>query len=192
MTDFWPTVGDYLILGFEHILPRGLDHILFILGLFLSTTRLMPLIWQVTAFTLAHSLTLALAVLGLVTVPAHIVEPLIALSIAAVAAETLWQRSRGRPPSRWRPVIVFAFGLLHGLGFAGVLMELGLPTGALAAALAAFNIGVELGQIAVLLIAWALLHRFFARPWYGRAVVVPGAALIGATGLYWTVERILG
>jgi hypothetical protein len=114
---------EYLWLGYTHILPKGLDHILFVLGLFLLSPRLKTMLLQVTAFTIAHSITLGLSIYGIVSLPSRIVEPLIALSIAYVAIENLWTREL-KP---WRLALVFMFGLLHGLGFAGVLRELGLP-----------------------------------------------------------------
>ncbi|MEM7582022.1 MAG: HupE/UreJ family protein [Acidobacteriota bacterium] len=177
--------GRYLALGFWHILPAGLDHILFVLGLFLLSARWRPLLWQVSAFTLAHTMTLALSTYGVLRLSPAIVEPLIALSIAYVAIENLLTR-RLQP---WRPFIVFAFGLLHGLGFAGVLGELGLPENERLAALLAFNIGVELGQLAVLVAAFALVGWLRHHKYYRRWVVVPGSLLIAAAGLYWAIER---
>lgn len=177
----------YAVLGFEHILPKGLDHILFVLSLFLLSTRLGPLLWQITAFTLAHSVTLALSTYGVVTLSPRIVEPLIALSIAAVAIENLFT-TKLHP---WRPVVVFIFGLLHGLGFAGVLTELGLPRNQFATALISFNVGVELGQLAVIMLALAAVGWFRSRVWYRPRVVIPCSMLICATGLYWTIERAL-
>ncbi|MDA0963181.1 MAG: HupE/UreJ family protein, partial [Proteobacteria bacterium] len=117
----WQTFVDYIPVGFDHILPKGLDHILFVLGLFFLSTRLRPLIWQVSAFTLAHTVTLALGALGYVNIPGSIVEPLIAASIVYVAVENLFSDGL----SRWRPLVIFGFGLLHGLGFASVLGEFG-------------------------------------------------------------------
>lgn len=177
----------YAVLGFEHILPKGLDHILFVLSLFLLSTKLGPLLWQITAFTLAHSVSLALSTYGVVTLSPRIVEPLIALSIAAVAAENLLT-TKLHP---WRPVVVFIFGLLHGLGFAGVLSELGLPGNQFATALISFNVGVEFGQLAVISLALVAVGWFRARRWYRSRVVIPCSLLIGATGLYWTIERAL-
>lgn len=176
---------DYLILGFTHILPKGLDHILFVLGLFLLSTRWKPLLVQVSAFTLAHTLTLAAAIYGVVRLAPTIVEPLIALSIAYVAIENLLTTEL-RP---WRTALVFAFGLLHGLGFAGVLAELGLPRGRFLAALLSFNLGVELGQLAVIAAAFLLVGWARRRPRYRRAVVVPASLAIAAAGLWWFVER---
>lgn len=176
----------YTKLGFEHILPKGLDHILFVLALFLASTRLRPLLIQVSAFTLAHTLTLGLAATGWVRAPADLVEPLIAASIAWVAAENLMFTGM----TRWRPAVVFGFGLFHGLGFASVLLELGLPENQLLPALLAFNVGVELGQLAVILAAWILLHRWFTKPWYRRRVVQPASLAIAITGGWWAIERV--
>jgi hypothetical protein len=186
--DRWAVAGRYLVLGFWHIVPAGLDHILFVLGLYLLNPRLRPLAWQVSAFTVAHTLTLALAVQGVVRLPASVVEPLIALSIAWVAIENVLT-SELKP---WRPALVFAFGLLHGMGFAGVLGELGLPAGELVTALVAFNAGVELGQLSVILGAAAVFGWLRHRAHYRRLVAVPASVLIAATGLYWAVERALG
>lgn len=144
------TFIDYIPVGVDHIVPKGLDHILFVLGLFFLSTNFRALLWQVTAFTLAHTITLALAALGYVTVPGSIVEPLIALSIVYVAVENLYTTGL----SRWRPFIIFGFGLLHGLGFASVLAEFGLPDSAFVPALIGFNVGVELGQLAVIAVAF--------------------------------------
>jgi len=182
------TAGRYLMLGFTHILPKGLDHILFVLGLFLLSTKWRPLLWQITAFTVAHTATLGLSVLGVLSLPSRIVEPLIALSIAYVAIENIFTEKMGP----WRPALVFSFGLLHGLGFAGVLRELGLPDGELVAALLSFNVGVELGQIAVVLLSFAAVGWARKFEWYRGAIVKPISAAIAVTGLYWTLERALG
>lgn len=177
----------YLVLGFEHILPLGLDHILFVVGLFLLSTRWRPLLWQVSAFTVAHTLTLALSMLDVVRLSSDIVEPLIALSIAYVAIENLCTTRL----HVWRPAIVFGFGLLHGLGFAGVLSELGLPDGRFATALVSFNVGVEMGQLAVIALWFVAVGWCRRADWYRRRVVVPASCLIAATGLFWTVERMM-
>jgi hypothetical protein len=176
----------YLLLGFTHIVPKGPDHILFVLGLFLLSTRLKPLLWQVTAFTLAHSITLGLAMYGVLRLPAGIVEPLIALSIAFVAVENLFTTDL-KP---WRPFVVFGFGLVHGLGFAGVLMEMGLPRSQFATALVSFNIGVELGQLAVIAAAFAIVGWWRRRSWYRGAIVLPASTAIAAVALVWTIQRI--
>lgn len=179
-------LGEYLALGYTHILPKGLDHILFVLGLFLLNLRLRPILAQVTAFTIAHSLTLALSVYGLVSFPSRVVEPLIALSIAYVAIENL-ATTKLKP---WRLALVFTFGLLHGLGFAGVLADLGLPRDDFAVALVSFNVGVEAGQLTVLGAAAALLLWTRDREWYHRSIVVPASIAIAATGVYWTIVRL--
>ena len=184
----WATFVSYIPVGFDHIIPKGLDHILFVLGLFFLSTRLGPLLWQVTAFTLAHTVTLALGALGFVTIPGSIVEPIIAASIVYVAVENILSPQM----TRWRPAIVFAFGLLHGLGFASVLGDFGLPTGQFIAALIGFNIGVELGQLAVIAIAFAVVGYWFGdKRWYRAAISIPASLAIAAIGAYWVVERVL-
>lgn len=180
--------SSYLKLGFTHIVPKGLDHILFVLGLFLLSTRWRPLLYQVTAFTVAHSVTLALSMQGVVSLPERFVEALIALSISWVAIENI-ATSELKP---WRIALVFCFGLLHGLGFAGVLSELGMPDGQFLAALLSFNLGVELGQVSVVLMAFAALGRFRNLEGYRRYVIFPCSAAIAATGLWWAVTRALG
>lgn len=180
------TIAPYLWLGFTHIVPHGLDHMLFVFALFLLSPSPRALLAQVTAFTLAHSLTLALAMKGLAAAPASIVEPLIALSIAWMAAENVFTK-KCRPA---RTALVFGFGLLHGLGFAGVLSELGIPEGQFLPALASFNVGVEAGQLAIVLLAYIGLARPWGhRLWYRGRVVIPASLLIAAVAGYWTVER---
>jgi hypothetical protein len=177
---------DYVTLGFLHIVPRGLDHILFVTALVLGNRRLRGLLALLTAFTLAHSLTLALSALGHISLPSKPVEVVIALSVAYAAAEAVLRRQ----PSRWQPLVVFAFGLLHGLGFAGVLSELGLPAEHRVWSLAAFNVGVELGQISVV---GALAVGFGwcqERPWFQRALVRPAATAVCVVALYWIAERM--
>jgi len=177
----------YTEAGFVHILPRGLDHIFFILGLFLLSMHLKPLMWQVTMFTVAHSITLSLGAFGWVSLPPQWVEPLIALSIAYVAIENLVfnQMTRLRLP------VVFAFGLLHGLGFASTLIDFGLPQGAYLWALVWFNVGVEIGQVAILVVGFLTLTIWFRDPrCYRRWVVIPGSLAIGFIGVSWFLERV--
>lgn len=179
----------YLTLGFTHIVPKGLDHILFLLGLFLLSARLKPLLVQVTAFTVAHSMTLGLTIYGLVSLSPAIVEPLIAASIVYVAVENILTAKL----HAWRPLVVFAFGLLHGMGFAGVLQEVGLPRSEFLTGLVTFNVGVELGQLAVILLAYIVVGLWRRNPAsYRGRVVVPASLAIAATGLYWTIERVIG
>jgi hypothetical protein len=180
-------MGRFLWLGFTHILPEGLDHILFVLGLFFFATYFRPLFIQITAFTIAHSITLGLSLFGVVSLSSRIVEPLIALSIAVVAIENIFFRKLR--PSRF--LIVFGFGLIHGLGFAGVLKSLGLPANQFLKVLVSFNLGVEGGQLAVVAMAAALTGWMWKKPWYFKRVVVPVSALIAAVGLFWFVQRIV-
>ena len=185
---FWSVSSLYLSAGFLHIVPKGLDHILFILGIFLMSMRLRPLVLQVTMFTIAHSLTLSLGVFELIHLPPQVVEPLIALSIAYVAFENLASDRL----SRFRLPVVFAFGLLHGLGFASILTEFGLPVNLYMAGLLWFNVGVEFGQVALLIAAYLAITIWFSNPHvYRRSIVIPGSLLIGGLGAYWTVERVM-
>jgi hypothetical protein len=175
-------IRQYLVLGFTHILPYGLDHILFVLGLFLLSRNVKAMLLQVTAFTIAHTITLGMTIYGLVSISPKIVEPLIALSIVYVAVENLFT-SELKP---WRVAIVFAFGLLHGMGFAGVLSELGLPRSEFLAALVSFNVGVEAGQLAVIAAAALLLAP---SNWRERAAK-PLSLAIAAMGAFWVVQRV--
>jgi hypothetical protein len=182
----------------EHIL-LGADHLLFVLALLFLVASWPRLLGTVTAFTVAHSLTLAAATLGLVRVPQAPVEAAIALSIVFVAAE-LVHGAAGRPAlAARRPwLVAFAFGLLHGLGFAGALREVGLPEDAIPAALAFFNVGVELGQLAFLAVVFALLavaRRLGSAPdtWAVVARVArPAAYAVGIPAAFWLVERTAG
>jgi hypothetical protein len=177
----------FLHLGFTHILPAGLDHVLFVLGLTLLSSRLRSLLAQVTAFTLAHTMTLALAVYGVFSLSPKVVEPLIAASIVYVAVENLF-----RTEASWtRLAVVFAFGLLHGLGFAGVLSELGWPEGRKLVALLSFNLGVELGQLAVIAIALGLLAVLTRLNVPRRKVERGLSAGIALVALVWTVQRLV-
>ena len=184
---FLDVVREYVGAGFDHIVPDGLDHILFVTGLFLFSARIRPLLWQITMFTIAHSLTLAMAMTGLIELPARVVEPLIALSIAYVGIENVWHRQLHKS----RLVLVFGFGLLHGLGFASMLSDFGMPDRAFATALISFNVGVEGGQLAVILLAYLSLGLWFGtRPYYRSIVAIPGSLVISAVGLYWTWQRL--
>jgi len=181
-------MNTYVEAGFFHIVPRGWDHMLFIMGIFLMTLKLKPLIWQATMFTLAHSITLAAGVFEWIRLPVAIVEPLIALSIAYVAIENLFLKRL----SRFRLPVVFAFGLLHGLGFASMLTDFGLPEGAYIQALLWFNVGVEFGQLAVLFAGYFVLSIWFSREsTFRRWVTLPGSVIIGWIGVSWCYDRIL-
>lgn len=180
-------IGSYITVGFEHIIPKGTDHLLFILGIFLLSVRLKPLLWQVTMFTLAHTITLGLSMNGFISLPANIVEPLIALSIAYIGIENILHKSLHKS----RLVLVFLFGLLHGLGFAGVLSDFGMPDDDFAIALISFNVGVELAQLTVIVIAFAMVGFWFRQKhWYRKLIIIPGSVLISITGLLWTIQRI--
>jgi hydrogenase/urease accessory protein HupE len=183
------TAWRYLTLGFTHILPYGLDHVLFVLGIYLLSGRARSVLWQVSAFTVAHSITLGLSIYGVIAVSPRIVEPMIALSIAYVAIENIFLSEL----KSWRVVIVFAFGLLHGMGFAGALQELGLPRSEFVTALLMFNIGVEIGQLTVIGVAFMFVGWYCANcAWYRRRIVVPASALIACTAVYWTIQRLFG
>jgi len=186
------TLRRYLATGTEHIF-LGYDHIAFLVAVVLWARRLVPVIKIVTAFTIAHSITLSLATLNVVVIPGTVVEPAIAASIVYVAMENFFTRD---VDGRWR--VAFAFGLIHGFGFAGALREIGLPTNAVAPALAAFNIGVEIGQVAIVAIvvpALIALDRLTAvgstKPARAATFVYALSALITVLGSYWFVTRVL-
>lgn len=181
---FWT----YIKLGFTHILPLGFDHILFIVSLYILEPRLKPVLWQATAFTVAHSITLGLAMYGIIKPPGSVVEPIIALSILFVALENILTTKL----SPWRLAIVFGFGLIHGMGFASALTGLGLPQKDYFGSLISFNVGVELGQVSIILLCWGLVGRWAAgQAWYRARVVVPVSVVVGLVAAYWTVERLL-
>jgi len=181
------TLWTYFSLGFTHILPFGLDHVLFVLGLYLLNGRARSVLWQASAFTLAHSITLGLTLAGWLNVAPSIVEPLIAISIAYVAIENIVLSEL----KSWRVALVFAFGLLHGMGFAGILQETGIPPGDFLPALLTFNLGVEAGQLAVIALAFlAVGWRWSRESWYRARVAVPASAAIAFTAVYWTIERL--
>jgi len=174
--------------GFLHVLPLGVDHILFVLGIFLLSRKWKPLLFQISAFTLAHTLTLGMATVGWVSVPSSIVEPIIAGSIAFVALENIFfPKYHAR-----RLIIVFLFGLIHGLGFAGALSDLSLDPTVLITSLIGFNLGVEGGQLAVILLAFIGVCRFKDKQKYRRGVVIPVSLGIAGLGIYWMIERIIG
>ena len=182
-------IWSYMKIGYVHILPKGTDHILFILGLFLFSARLRPLLSQVTMFTLAHTLTLGLTMAGYISLPDRVVEPLIALSIAYVGFENIYNREQ---KIGWgRLFMVFGFGLLHGMGFARMLADFGMPPNAFFTALFSFNIGVELGQLTIIAAAYALVGYWFGgKPFYRPRIIIPASALITLVALYWVVERL--
>lgn len=191
---FLSTAALYIKIGIGHILPDGTDHILFVLAIYLASARPRALIWQLSAFTVAHTVTLGLAASGVISPSSSIVEPLIAFTIAFVAIENLIFKDM----TKWRPAVVFGFGLIHGLGFAGFFGELGLPPGQFWSALIGFNIGVEIGQLSVILVAALVgfglrraLHDPDGMDRYRHYVAQPASLLIGIIGLWWGVTRML-
>jgi hypothetical protein len=177
----------YLKSGYEHILPLGLDHILFVLGLFLLSPGLKQIIWQSTAFTVAHSITLGLAMYDVIAPPSAIIEPLISLSIVFIAVENIILKK----VKASRMGMIFLFGLVHGLGFASALSDLGLPQKSFLTSLIMFNAGVELGQLTVILLAFFLVGKWFGKkPFYRKAIVVPASCIIIVVAGYWTIQRI--
>jgi HupE / UreJ protein len=176
----------YLMLGFEHILS-GFDHLMFVAGLLFLVGFRRKLVWTITAFTLAHSLTLASAALGWVSLRSAPVEATIALSIVLVASEAL--RPRETLARRLPAVVAFVFGLVHGLGFAGALQEIGLPQNHLVVALLTFNVGVELGQLFAVAIAWGAVELVRGQLWAGR-LRAPALYVIGSLAAYWSLLRI--
>ncbi|WP_444922433.1 HupE/UreJ family protein [Microbulbifer sp. CnH-101-G] len=177
----------YLIIGFEHIFPLGIDHILFIVGIFLFTRNWRQILIQVSCFTIAHTITLGMTMYGWIFPNPSIVEPLIAFSICYIAIENIFLKNL----TKFRPLVIFAFGLLHGMGFAGVLSEIGLPDNNLMNALISFNIGVELGQLFIILVSFLCLNYFYKFSWYRTVIVEAGSLIIGSIGAYWTVARLL-
>ncbi len=182
----WATFSSFIRSGFVHVVPLGMDHILFVLGLFLLSRRWKPLLAQVTTFTLAHTITLGLATTGYVQVPSSVVEPVIAGSIVIIALENILYPKY----TPWRLLVVFVFGLVHGLGFAGALSRLELPAPALLVGLLGFNLGVEVGQLTVIAVGLGATIWLRDPDRYRKLIVVPGSILIAAMGAYWMVERL--
>jgi len=179
----------YLLEGIRHIVPGGLDHLLFIAVMAVGAPRFWGLLKLATVFTVAHSVTLVLSTLGYLSAPSNLVEPAIALSITLAALMNL---RAGKASSEWvRYAAVFAIGLLHGLGFAGALADLGLPREQVTEALVGFNLGVEAGQVLVILGVLATFGWFRGRTWYAGRVVAPASIVVACVGLYLAVERLI-
>ena len=177
----------YFKMGVSHIVPLGYDHILFVISLCLLNTKLRTILWQATAFTVAHTITLALSMKGIVKLPAEVVEPLIALSIMFVAVENILLSEL----KAWRIAIVFLFGLVHGTGFASALNEIGLPRNKFFTSIFSFNVGVEIGQISIITLVFLLIIIPFGnKPWYKKRIVYPLSVIIALIAGYWTVQRI--
>jgi hypothetical protein len=177
----------YLHLGIRHIIPQGFDHILFVVSLCLLSTKIKTILWQATAFTVAHSITLALSMKNIIVAPGAIVEPIISLSILFVAIENILLTEL-KP---WRVLVVFIFGLIHGLGFASSLNEIGLPRNKFYTSILSFNIGVEIGQIIIIASVFLLIIIPLGKnKGYRKYVVNPLSVLIALVAAYWTIQRI--
>ena len=177
----------YLLLGYRHIIPLGFDHILFILSLFLLSPKLKPLLWQATAFTVAHSITLSLTMFHVIVPSPKVIEPLIAISIMFVALENIFVTK----VRSTRIGVVFIFGLVHGMGFASALGHLGLPKNSYLLSLVMFNLGVELGQVTIILLAYFLIGKWFGnKPYYRKFFVIPLSIIIACVAAYWTIQRL--
>lgn len=172
--------------GILHIIPMGLDHLAFVLALVLSATTLRNLVIQISLFTLAHSVTLILSVIGVIVLQGVWIEVAIAFSIAFVAFENILLKS----PNHWRSIMVFCFGLLHGLGFAGALNELGIPNEHFISALVGFNLGVEIAQVGFAMLIYMIFNQFKHKKWYRTHVTIPGSLMIGALGCFWVIDRL--
>ena len=177
----------YLKLGYLHILPNGFDHILFVTGLCLLNDKISTILWQATAFTVAHSITLALSMKNIIVAPGAVVEPIISLSILFVAVENLLIAKL----SAWRILLVFMFGLIHGMGFATSLNEIGLPPGKFFLSIFSFNVGVEFGQMTIILLVFGLIILpFHSIKNYKKTIVYPLSIMIALIASYWTIERV--
>ena len=178
----------YFKLGFTHIIPQGLDHVLFITGICLINTKLKSIIYQATAFTVAHTIALALSMKNIIVAPGAIVEPVIALTIVFIAVENLLL-SELKP---WRILLVFLFGLIHGLGFASALNETGLPPGKFFTSIFLFNAGIEVCQLLIIALLFGLIiFPFKNKSWYHKAIVYPISIAIALIGSFWAIERLL-
>jgi hypothetical protein len=182
------TINQYIKLGFTHVIPLGLDHILFILTLFFLNSKVKSVIIQCSVFTVAHSLSLGLAASGWVLPNSNYIEPLIAVSILYNAIENIVHKN----VNPYRLAIIFVFGLIHGMGFATALKEIGIPKEQFFTCLFSFNLGVEFGQIVVVILAYFLIGKWLSNKlWYKERIVYPISSAIGCISLYWTIERIL-
>jgi hypothetical protein len=180
--------GVFFIEGFKHIIPMGLDHILFIICIFFFRSDLRSVVVQASMFTVAHTITLGLCWMGILVPPAQIIEPLIAFSIVVLAIENIfgWQSEKSRLP------IVFLFGLVHGMGFAAAISEVGIPQDNILHSLLGFNIGVEVGQLVILLGLYLTVTRTIGNAgWFRPRFVLPVMITVAAVAGFWTIERLL-
>jgi hydrogenase/urease accessory protein HupE len=181
---FWQVLYTFFLEGIWHIVI-GIDHILFVISLLLAGGTMRQVVKVISAFTVAHSITLSLAALGVVVVPGAVVEPIIAASIVVVAGQSLLPQKRD-----WRVLFAFGFGLIHGFGFAGALSELELPSTSLLWALGSFNVGVECGQVCIVVLVLPILTFIKRHSRTSRLVIPVGTVLVMAIGMYWCIERI--
>lgn len=178
----------YFKLGFTHIIPQGFDHVLFIIGICLINTRIKSIIYQASAFTVAHTIALALSMKNIIVAPGPVVEPIIAMSIVFVAVENIIL-SELKP---WRIILVFLFGLIHGMGFASSLNEIGLPPNKFFTSILMFNVGVEICQVMIIALVFGLLiYPFKNKSWYRYRIVYPISIAIALVSSYWTIERLM-
>ncbi|MFM2214042.1 MAG: hypothetical protein RL427_1305 [Bacteroidota bacterium] len=184
---YFETLVYYLKIGFTHVLPFGFDHVLFVVCLFFFNPSVRNVVLQCSLFTLAHSLTLVMVAYGLLLPHSEIIEPLITFSILIAAVENIIHSKM----NSWRLVIIFAFGLVHGLGIAAGLLSVDLPRSQILASVLSFNLGVEVAQIAILYVLFILVYKIKKKHWYTERVVYPISSLIACTALYWTIIRIL-
>jgi hydrogenase/urease accessory protein HupE len=188
-TGFWDNMYDFLKIGIHHILS-GLDHILFVLSLLLVFASVREIMKLTITFTLAHSITLILAGTGILVLSSRIVEPIIALSISFVALTSVFfGHKKWIGDMKAKLAMVFAFGLFHGLGFAGLLQEIHVPEEKFVSSLFAFNIGIEVGQLVIVCIALPLIFLGRKKLWYSY-IVKTVAVLIGALGIFWAIQRV--
>ena len=178
----------YFELGFTHVIPLGFDHILFILCLYFLNSTLKSVFYQCLVFTFAHSITLVLTASNFIIPNSSIIEPIIALTILYAAVENILKTKL----NYWRIFVVFLFGLIHGMGFANALKEIDIPSSHFLSSLISFNVGVEIGQISIILLAYLLIGKWFSsKEWYKDRIVYPISTIISCIAIYWTIERIL-
>ncbi len=184
---FIEIVKQYFALGFSHVIPQGFDHILFIVSIFLLSPSVKSVLIQCSVFTIAHSISLGLTASGVILANSNIIEPLIAISILYTSIENIILDNI----NKFRLIIIFLFGLIHGMGFASVLKENGLPPFNFWEAILSFNIGVELGQITIILFAYFFISKWFnKKEWYKNRIVYPISTVIGCIAIYLSIERI--
>lgn len=178
----------FIGLGFNHIIPEGYDHMVFVFGLFLLTPKAKPLLLQVSCFTIAHSITLFLAALKIFVPNSNYVELLISISIIFIAVENIFFYKL----NPWRYAVIFIFGLVHGMAFANVFSQTSISNQSFIISIISFNIGVEIGQILLITLAYLLIAKQFANEiWYRQKIAIPMSVIIALIGLYWTVLRTI-